>query len=121
MNRKEFLDSLKGISVKKEIEDKLFSVYGKSIPETVLKILSLYPSPELFDENESRTLSLNEVLNAEEDNGVAFKSRGIIPIADCGDNDFIVWDSRKNAWCMYNILDETLFSITEDFDDLFLK
>lgn len=120
MNRKDFLNSIEDAFVNNETKEKLFLVYGKSIPNLILKILSLYPSSELFDENESRTLSFNEVLHAEEDNSIPFKSNGIVPIVDCGNNDFIVYDSKKNNWCMYNILDEIMFNETSKFEDLFL-
>lgn len=120
MNRKEFVDSLKEVSVSADVKSRVSEVYN-DVPEIVLKILTKYPSPELFDENESRTLSINEVLHAEEDNGVLFKSKQIVPIADMGDNDFIVYDGTAAIWCMYNILDETIFNESKDFESLFLK
>lgn len=120
MNRREFIESLKDVSVSADVRDKLSEMY-KEIPDIILKVLTKYPAPELFDENESRTLSLNEVLHAEEDNGVPFKSRNIIPIADFGDNDFIVYDNNQKKWCMYNILDETIFNEEESFEKLFLE
>lgn len=119
MSRKEYLDSLKEVTIGADIREKIAKVYG-SVPEIILKILTKSPSPELFYENESRTLSVREVLNMEEDNGVPFKSKGIIPIADKGDNDFIVYDGQAKIWAMYNIADELLFDQKESFEDLFL-
>ncbi len=119
MNRKEFLDSLNDVSISADVKGKMSIVYS-DVPEIILKILTKYPAPELFDENESRTLSLNEALHAEEDNGVPFKSRNIIPIADLGDNDYIVYAGSQRMWCMYNILDETMFNEEETFEKLFL-
>lgn len=120
MNRKEFVDSLKNVSVSADVKSRVLEVYN-DVPEIVLKILTKYPSPELFDENESRTLSINEVLHAEEDNGVPFKTKKIVPIADMGNNDFIVYNGATFIWCMYNILDEITFNESKDFESLFLK
>lgn len=120
MNRRDFLDSLKSISVSADVKSQVSAVYN-NVPEIILRILTQYPSPELFDENESRTLSLDEILHAEEDNDVPFKSKNIIPIADVGDNDFIVYSGTKDTWCMYNILDETIFNEDNSFESLFLR
>ena len=120
MNRTEFIESIKDVKIKEEILDQVKEVYGEDVPELILQILSVYDKPELFDENESRTLSLREVLNAEEDNGIPFKSKKIIPIADRGDNDYIVYNVQAKTWAMYNIVDETLFDSKESFEELFL-
>lgn len=120
MNRKEFLDSLKSVSISPDVKEKVTGIYN-GVPNIILEILTKYPSPELFDENESRTLSLNEVIHAEEDNGVPFGSKNIIPIADFGDNDYIVYNSDQKKWCMYNILDETIFNEEDTFEKLFLS
>ena len=120
MNRNEFIESLKKMVIKNDVKEKIVSVYNMCIPDVILKILSSYPLPELFDENESRTLSLCEVLNCEEDNGIPFKSKKIIPIVDTGNNDFIVYDASNDVWCMYNILDETAFNEGKSFEELFL-
>ena len=119
MNRKEFYDSLKKVVISDDVNKTISSVY-KNVPAIILKILSKYPSPELFDENESRTLSLNEVIHAEENNGVPFRSKALIPIADFGDNDYIVYNSDQKKWYMYNILDETLYNKADSFEKLFL-
>ena len=121
MTRKEFLESLYSIEVNSNLEKKLLSKYKMDIPEIILKTLSKYPVPELFDENESRTISVEEVMNAEEDNGVPFASVFIIPIVELGDNDFIVFDGNNHNWCIYNILDEITFDKTDTFEELFLK
>ena len=121
MTRSDFLESLYSIEINRNLEEKLLSKYKMDIPEIILKILSKYPIPELFDENESRTISIDEIMNAEEDNGVAFASALLIPIVDLGDNDLIVYDGNNHNWCIYNILDEITFDETDTFEELFLK
>lgn len=121
MSRVEFLKSLEFTKVNIEILKQITNVYGSDVPLEIIKIFSSNTSPELFDENESRTLSLAEVLNAEENNHVPFKSKHIIPIIDCGSNDFIVFDIINRKWFVYNILDETMFGESDSFEKLFLR
>ena len=121
MTRQEFIDSLNEIEIKEEVVEIITEVYQMELPVILLKILSKYPIPELFDENESRTLSIDEIINAEEDNEVPFKSNLLFPIVDKGNNDYIVFDGRTNLWCIYNIIDELLFDETTSFEELFLN
>lgn len=121
MNRIEFLNSLTSVLINNEQKKQLSAVYNFEIPEIILKILSKYPLPVLFDEKRTRTLSFNEVIHAEEDNGVSFASKNLIPVVDAGDNDYIVYNKASTNWCMYNIVDETIFNETDSFENLFLK
>lgn len=70
--------------------------------------------------NESRTLSIREVLNAEENLRTPFKTEGIIPIVEMGDNDYTVYCFKDMTWRMYNILDKSLFMESKEFKDLFM-
>ena len=115
MNRIEFLNSLTSVLINNEQKKQLSAVYNFEIPEIILKIL-----PVLFDEKRTRTLSFNEVIHAEEDNGVSFASKNLIPVVDAGDNDYIVYNKASNNWCMYNIVDETIFNETDSFENLLL-
>lgn len=44
-----------------------------------------------------RILAFKEILNAKEELHVDFKADGIIPVADCGENDFIVYHLKKHS------------------------
>ena len=50
MNRIEFLNSLTSVLINNEQKKQLSAVYNFEIPEIILKILSKYPLPVLFDE-----------------------------------------------------------------------
>ena len=91
------------------------------IPEIITKILTQYSIPVLFDENESRTLSLNEVIHAEEDLGVSLRNLKILPIADFGEGDYLVYDGNGFDWHMYNFSENISFDRTISFDDIFLR
>jgi len=120
MKRNEFLDSLCEANITNEIKIKIDNVYGE-VPDIILKILSSFPKVELFDENESRTLSLLEILNAEDDYGVPFQSRKFVPIVELRDNDLIVYDGNEKKWALYNVADESVFNRRETFEELFLS
>ncbi len=121
MYRKEFYDKVKAAAENKAVKEKLEAVYGEIVPDEIVSILSLFSKPELFDENESRTLSVNEVMHAEEDLQVPFKTNYLVPIVDIGNNDYIVYNGEKRVWCIYNILDEILYDESKSFEELFLR
>lgn len=121
MNREELISLIQHGPQKKEVRTALEEVYHYDIPEEIIRILSSCAAPELFDENESRTLSIKEVINAEEDLQVPFRSEGMIPIVDLGDNDYIVYCFKDCSWRIYNVLDQSLFKETENFKDLFMN
>ncbi len=39
---------------------------------------------------------------------VSFKDKEIIPLIDCGENDFIVYHFMDKIWSKFNIIDETV-------------
>ena len=122
MTRAEFMDSVKKAKVDGVVEQQIKDVYCKTeIPELILKIFSTYKKSELFDENESRTISLSELLCAEERIGVPFRSIQVIPVVDLGDNDYIVYDGKEKAWFVYNIVDEIFFDASASFEELFRR
>ena len=121
MTRKDFVESLNSIVPKPEVAQRMNFIYQCEVPIEIIKILSFYDSPEFFDENESRTLYLEEVAEAEEKNDVPFKSEKLVPVVDLGNNDFIVYNANKKTWGIYNILDMIIFKETDSFIDLFLN
>ena len=61
------------------------------------------------DENFYRIVSIDEILYAQENLGVNIKTLKLIPIIDCGDNDFICFNTNNNCWCKFNIVEEFCF------------
>ena len=120
MNRNEYLNSINDVEINIDVKEKMEKVFG-NVPEEILKILTKSPSVELFDDNESRTLALIEILNAEQDYGVPFQSNKLIPIVDKGNNDFIVYDGNTSKWAIYNIIDAVVFAQKETFEEIFLS
>lgn len=117
MTGKEYLKSLVSIKVNKEISKKIISVYSDNLPEIVLKIASNAKEP-IFLDDDSRILSYDEMIDAEQDLRVQFKEKGIIPLVDCGENDFIVYHFENKIWSKFNIVDETVFKKKDSLEEL---
>ena len=118
MKIKDFLADIKKVKVDENIKNSMFEVYGEYVPEEILAILSYTSKPELFDDNESRTLSLREILQAEKLFKIPFASAKYVPIIDKGNNDFIIYNGEKKKWSMYNILEESVFDESDIIDNL---
>ncbi len=88
--------------------DNLLKINNQNL-NTILNYVS--DEPILFEENH-RLISKRKIENFE--NEYQCKIDGIIPLIDVSDNDFIVYICDKNAFGMYNIVDELLFN--EDYD-----
>ncbi len=71
------------------------------------------------DEKFYRLLCIDEITNSNSEFLVDFTSYNLIPIIDCGDNDFICYNYKKNMWCIFNIADETSFNETTSILDYF--
>jgi len=108
MDIREYLDEIQSHPVKEENVKAIESRYGFSLPDMVRHIVS---EEDVFfsDEEEIRVLPFDEILNAEEELHADFEGEGIIPLADCYENDFIVYNDREKNWSMYNIVDQDMF------------
>ena len=60
----------------------------------------------------------NEIINASEDLKVDFVTNKMIPLVDCGENDFIVYHFDTKKWSMYNIIDNCAFMERESLEGL---
>ena len=56
MNRIEFLNSLTSVLINNEQKKQLSAVYNFEIPEIILKILSKYPLPVLYNKKRTRII-----------------------------------------------------------------
>lgn len=66
-----------------------------------------------------RLLSKKEIIDASKDMNINFIEKGIIPIFDTGDNDYISFNINKSKWCKFNIVDEIDFSLKDNIIDFF--
>lgn len=117
MTRKEYLRHLTNVKIDAKKVDEVASAYGTELPEVICKIVSDAKETIFFDD-EYRILSLDEIVEAENDLHVEFKEKGILPLVDCGENDFIVFHFNDGFWSTFNINDETVFRKRDCFEEL---
>lgn len=96
---------------------KIQEVYETVLPDTIQKILSNNDEPVFLDSG-IRILSFDEIVAAEEELHTDFKTRGILPLADCGENDFIVYHFKEQVWSKFNINDEIIFKRRKELKEL---
>ncbi len=118
MTRKEFLMKLESVLVNDEVVQSVEGIYGHTLSMVIKQILSISEESIFFDDG-WRTLSFAEILDAQADLHVDFKTLGFVPVIDCGDNDFVVFHMEDDTWSKYNIVDGTVFMKKAQLEDLF--
>ena len=112
----ECLQKIQKTKVDRKVVNTLSKVYASDIPAIIEQIVTLFKSGGFV--GSYRFLSLDEIEYAEDDLHVDFKKRNIIPLVDCGDNDFIVYDYCSEKWMLFNIVEKVAFKKKPNFDDL---
>lgn len=116
MNKQEFLKSLEDIKLNAKRISVVEETYEGKFADIVNKIISTCDKTLFIDS--TRLLTYNEILDAEEDLGVNFIQLQLLPLFDCGDNDFIVYHISKKCWSLFNIIDECVFKETNTLEEL---
>lgn len=103
----------------KVIEQRFFPL--KISNDEAQKLVCAVQSEPVFfnDDNFYRLLALQEILDAESDMNVLFKKIGVLPLIDCGDNDYLSYDFKKYNWCKFNIVEEFKYSSRKSVLDFF--
>lgn len=116
MNKKEFIEVVKSTKINYTNLSGIEQRYGKISCATVCQLLSIQKETLFFDE--FRLLSIDEIINAPEELHVDFDAKKILPLIDCGDNDFIVFHIGTNKWSRFNIVDECIFKERDSLEDV---
>lgn len=116
MTVKEYLSQLSNFKIDDEKVTKIEKVYGITLPDTVKKIVSNSEKPLFVDDY--RVLSFAEIKDAEDELEVNFADKGLIPLVDCGDNDFIVYNFKTGKWSLFNIVDTCSFKVKSKLEEL---
>ena len=117
MNRKEYVDYISTKKIDDKLVKEIIDKYDFDLPE-IVKLIVSNAKDTLFFDDEYRVLSFDEIIDAEKDLHVSFSEKKIIPLFDCGENDFIVYNSAEGIWSKFNIVDETFFKKKEKLSDL---
>lgn len=108
LSKEQFLSSLASTKIDNVRVNKLSTIYDSSIPKQIQKIISANNGP-VFLNNGIRILSFNEIMDAEKDLQTDFVNKRMIPIADCGENDFVVYNLTNKTYSKFNINDKSEF------------
>lgn len=116
MTNSEFIKKVSECEIDKKKLSKLEKTYGVQLPEIIGKIVSYASNPVFLEEY--RVLSFDEICEAKNELNVDFTGMQIIPIMDCGDNDFIVYHCKSMEWSKFNIIDECIFKRNASFNEM---
>ena len=111
-----YLKDIENVEINDRNVSKIKAIYGE-IPSIVQKIIS-YSSSSVFLDNGCRQLSISEIIDADKDLEVDFGKLKMIPLFDCGENDFIVYNLKSNSWSKYNTNDNSVFKKSSSLKDL---
>lgn len=114
------MDLIKAVvetSIDDEKVKKIQELYEDEFPEFIKKMIS-FVDDVIFLENSYRLLSYDEILNAEDELKVEFGKQGVLPLIDCGENDFISYGTNDGSWFVFNIVDEIRFKERESLSEL---
>lgn len=117
MTKSEYLNAASKWEIIDEIVEAVSNAYSRRLPKLLQRIVSHSDNPCFFGDG-SHVLSLAEMLGVEETLGVSFADKHLIPVVDCCDGDYIVFDYDKGVWAIYNIVDDVTFKQRETLGEL---
>jgi len=118
MKLKETLSKLTEVKIDAAFVAQLETMYSTTFPDEVKRIVSISDDTVSYDDfSLLRGLSHVEISDASEDMAVDFIGKGILPLFDVGDNDYIVYDISEKTWYKFNIVDEVKFSKTSSLSE----
>lgn len=118
MKLKDKLINIVNVQIDTGFVAQLERAYGV-LPIEVKRLVSLNKETISYDDfSLLRSLSHAEITDASSDMAVDFIGKGLLPLFDVGDNDYIVYDVAEKTWCRFNIVDEVKFSISKTITEL---
>ena len=117
MTINDYIGKLSGADIDQNKINIIEKAYACSLNELMQKIVSNCEETVFLDDDK-RVLTFSEIVNAENELHVCLTQKGIIPIIDCGENDFIVYHYTDGDWAKFNIIDEVLFKRKNDLTEM---
>lgn len=108
MNKLEFMKFILESEINLDRVNQIEDIYKAQLPELLAKIVSVAGQVTFFDE-ERRALSFEGIIYASEDIGVDFVDKGMIPIIDAYDLNYIVYMVKEQKWAVFNVADDDIF------------
>ena len=117
MTKRDYLSHLETVAIDKAKVSQLEKKYDCIFPQRIAKIISS-ASETIFFDDDGRILSFNEMIDAENDLHTEFVKLGLLPLVDCGENDFIVFHVKDDAYSVFNIIEACDFRRKDSLEAL---
>lgn len=118
MNKQEYVEFISSYEVDEERIAKVKELYSiEQATDLFERIVSAAGEVTSFDE-ERRALTFDGIIYANEDLGVDFAERGIVPVIDAYNLDYIVYMINEAKWGIYNISDDDVYDESDDLLEL---
>ncbi len=118
MNPQQFASIATQAPLNADVSQKLALAYGREIPAPVLALCIAEPCGAFLDGPFCRKMDVDEIRESKDFWQVDFPAIGLLPIFDCGDNDFIAYRFSDDKWVKFNIVDEIVFRESIDWKTL---
>ena len=119
MDINQYIERIKNVEIDDAKVDSIEKLYLTTLPMDVKLIVSL-TLEDCFIDEKCRIISFKEILNSEVFTGVDFSKLKMIPLVDCKDDDYIVYNFATSHFEMYNIYDEVSFRESKNMEELLL-
>lgn len=119
MDVKQYIELIKNNEFNNDAISSIEELYGVSLTDELKRIVSV-ELEDYFISEKCRVISVKEILRTEEFVGVDFTELGMIPLIDCKDDDYIVFNFETQKYEMYNIYDEVSFRDADVIEELIL-
>lgn len=116
MKTNEYLNSINNMKIDNSKVSIIEKTYAPISSDEVKKIISNCDDTLFI--NDVRLLTFAEISDAEDELEIAFAEQKILPLFDCGDNDFIVYNLNEYNWSLYNIIDNCIFKTRSSLEEL---
>lgn len=117
MDIKQYIELIKANEVNQDLVASVEKLYGKPLPEELKHIVSVVMRDYFISPNH-RVISATELLRTEEFMGVDFAKFSMVPLIDCKDDDYIVYNFTTQKYEMYNIYDEVSFREADSLEEM---
>ena len=117
MDIKQYIELIKTNEINQDFVKSVEKLYKHILTEELKHIVSVVMDDYFISQN-CRVLSATEILRTEYFTGVDFTELAMIPIVDCKDDDYIVYNFATQRFEMYNIYDEVSFREADNLETL---
>ena len=115
MKLRDALAKLEKVEIDKESISEIEALYKTKFSNELQKVISLNKDGVSYDEKSVfNGLSANAILNAYNDLYIDFVSLNLVPLFDIGDNEYIVYNTKKRCYALYDISDDDEYREASD-------